>query len=129
MAHRNGIGEAKDIILYYLSAYGPSSKWHIREELRTAFPEIPFKTFDAIDKHLKDLIERGYITHDETHDLFSLTDYAKLQIYANLEIEQMQRELNDLNYHFQMQEQREKVNRIIVKSIIELKENGYTKPF
>ena len=129
------MGETKEIIKWYLLAYGPTHKKDLRihlqrvEKQKKKASNIKFKTNDAIDNHLKDLIDCGDIGLNETDDLYSLTEKAIQSLYVQLEKDQLKNELDDWDFHLQREREEKEIMKIVVKSLIELKENGYSKPF
>lgn len=129
------MGETKEIIKWYLLAYGPTQKKDLRihlqlgEKQKKEASNIKFKTNDAIDIHLKDLIGRGEIRLNETDDLYSLTEKAIQSLYVQLEKIQLKNELDNWDFHLQREREEKEIMKIVVKSLIELKENGYSKPF
>ena len=134
-----GRGEVREQIKYYLLVYGPSEKYDIREHLRDAFPDIPFKTYDSIDKHFSGDKSRGYIGMIESGDvvesdigdktLFALTDRARNEIYKQMDKDQLSKEVSDWNYHIHMEKMREDTTLRVARSLIELNEKGYSRPF
>ena len=101
----------------------------IVEKQKKEASNIKYRTNDAIDRHLKDLIECGDIKLNETDELYSLTEKAKMDLYQQLEKEQLEKELENWEYHLQRKQEEKEMLNIIVKSIIEMREKGYTKPF
>ncbi len=121
-------GEVKELIKNYICAYRITDKYDIRRFLRKTYPDIRFKTYDAIDRHLKDFLEDGYIQFDENTDTYSLTDRGRIDMYEQIEKDQILKELNDWDYHLQKKEDDLRISQMVVLDMIEHeKEKHYSK--
>ena len=126
---RGAEGLTKTLIKYYLLDYGKKTKKDIRMFLQDR-TNIPFKTNEAIDRHLRSLISSSDVREIEIDNTYyEMTEQGKMKIYEELEKELLTREIKDWKYHNRMEANRIYINQKVIETIIALKEKGYFKPF
>ena len=123
MGHREQVGVIKNAIKTYLWTYGGKDKHDIREFLRKNFPDIRFRTYDAIDKHLLELKNAGEIViEDEGYpELIYITRKAIDNMIENLDKELLEKELKDWDFHIRKTNMDAEINKWVIETIVEVR--------
>ena len=119
----------KTLIKYYLLDYGKKTKKDIRMFLQDR-TEIPFKTNEAIDRHLRSLISSSDVREIEIDNTYyEMTDQGKVRMYEDMEKEILTREIEDWEFHKKIEDNLLYINNKVIQTIIAIKEKGYFRPF
>ena len=126
---RGAEGLTKTLIKYYLLDYGKKTKKDIRMFLQDR-TNIPFKTNEAIDRHLRSLISSSDVREIEIDNTYyQMTEQGKMRMYEDMEKEILKREIEDWEFHKKMEDNLLYINNKVIQTIIAVKEKGYFRPF